>query len=346
MGNLTSRDPQILVPVMKPLAERKKFYKRVEKAIPARSKKAIRNFSELLEKIIKDVKDRQKPTGGNILKEMFGFRPIDARAARPIDARAVRLEPPPPPPQGSLLGPFYFNRNLDEVEDNQKRTEIGGNLFADPFGLRPTLTPIDARAVRHDIPIFNEKDLKRTVGKLDNNFFSRLIDARMVSPANPPPQGSLLGPFYLNSNVKDFQQMSGNGMYGYGGNLQTRPIRGEPAIPRMPGPRPMPIKGGPARPIRGGPAIPPIRGPRPMPIKGGPARPPIRGGPAIPPIREPMLRPMPISGQPSRVVGEGLKKSRKGNSNARARGQMVSQIMKSEGLTLGQASKKLASMNK
>ena len=98
MGNLTSRDPQILVPVMRALAERKRFYKRVEKAIPARSKKAIRNFSELLEKIIKDVKDKQKPTGGNILKEMFGFRPIDARAARPIDARAVSLEPPPPPP--------------------------------------------------------------------------------------------------------------------------------------------------------------------------------------------------------------------------------------------------------
>ena len=49
-----------------------------------------------------------------------------------------------------------------------------------------------------------------------------------------------------------------------------------------------------------------------------------------------------------RVVpcGDGLPKSRKGNSNAKARGQMVSELMKSEGLTLGQASKKLASMNK
>jgi len=37
---------------------------------------------------------------------------------------------------------------------------------------------------------------------------------------------------------------------------------------------------------------------------------------------------------------------RKGNSKAKARGQMVSQLMKKEGLTLGQASKKLASMNK
>jgi hypothetical protein len=70
MGNVTSRDPVTGVPMMKPLAERKKMYKQAEKAMPTRSKKALKTVSDLLEKVIKDVKDKQKPVNMDSYNQM------------------------------------------------------------------------------------------------------------------------------------------------------------------------------------------------------------------------------------------------------------------------------------
>ena len=72
MGNqpsLVERQPGIPVPMMKSLKERKKVYKQAEKAMPAKSKKALKTVSDLLENVIKDVKDKQKMSGSGMCGE-------------------------------------------------------------------------------------------------------------------------------------------------------------------------------------------------------------------------------------------------------------------------------------
>ena len=193
MGNVSSSNPAIGVPMMKPLAERKKMYKQGEKAMPAKSKKAFKTVSDLLENIIKDVKDKQKKMSGN---------------------------------------------GMDSY--NQMQREIS---------------------------------------------FARLPDGR-------PDTKRIME---LNRKIKE--KFSGNGT--------ANVIRFEEYH----------------------------RG----------TRPPPRLLPGFRNIPTPAVGPRP---RPPRSIGDGLKKSRKGNSKAKARGKMVSELMKKEGLTLGEASKKLASMNK
>jgi len=200
MGNVTSRDPVTGVAMMKPLAERKKMYKQAEKAMPAKSKKALKTVSDLIENVIKDVKDKQKKFSGN---GMCNCGMCDVCYGGTLGT-----------PDNMMSQTFRDGLNLSERL---------------PFSERP----------------------------------------RTPYTGNRP--------------------------------IISNPIRGVPAIPI------------------------------------GSRQDPRRSGLTLRPIST-------IPG--SRSIGDGLKKSRKGNSKAKARGQMVSELMKKEGLTLGQASKKLASMNK
>jgi hypothetical protein len=74
MGNAESIIQQAnqasAVPMMRSIIERRKAYKNLEKAMPERSKKAVKTVSDLLEKVIKDVKDKQKPVNMDAYHQM------------------------------------------------------------------------------------------------------------------------------------------------------------------------------------------------------------------------------------------------------------------------------------
>jgi hypothetical protein len=285
MGNVTSKDPVTGVAMMKPLAERKKLYKQAEKAMPAKSKKALKTVSDLLEKVIKDVKDKQKPVNMDAYNQMqreIAFARLPD--GRPDTKRIMEIN--------RRMQEKFSGNGYNDIE-RAMRLEEYNRIFGTrppPPGFIPPVRPTPF------IPP-GSRNPERPVPPVESR-----ID-RLVRPAiRPPPPGFRPPPI-----------ATGNGMCGNGFIRILAPHERVEARKRNENL-----------------------------IQNEKKR--LQLFNKSPDQIDTHINRM--RNDLSRSIGDGLKKSRKGNSKAKARGKMVSELMKSEGLTLGQASKKLASMNK